>query len=271
MNQRTPARRGTILVLILGILALLSVITAAYVAIGKADRRTGAALRERQSNNEVVDKAVDHVVGVISRDRTSGYWQRLHGANGPVNAVPVREAMDHPWTDYNVQSEVFGSDAGPVNLFAGLTKDHIRFRPEGSFPLKPNRAAVADPRGPSDPWLASTEPTYLGEVADRDATDWNEYYIDDRDWAHISNFAPDGRPVNLWNLRPVVRGKITPNFDAEPGVGMDDSGLPKTTMHLTLFDPSTTGDDSYDADLFSNNWELSFDLPNTFGGSNRSA
>ncbi|MBL4699002.1 MAG: hypothetical protein JKX70_09240, partial [Phycisphaerales bacterium] len=53
--------------------------------------------------------------------------------------------------------------------------------------------------------------------------------MDNRDWLQISNFAPDGRFVNLFNLRPnsvsgygsSVDGEIG-RFDAQPGIGISE-------------------------------------------------
>src|SRR4051812_29240555 len=56
-------RRGTVLVLILGALALIAVLTIVYVAIGQGDRRTGEGVVQRQS----VDSAAQHVGDYIAQ------------------------------------------------------------------------------------------------------------------------------------------------------------------------------------------------------------
>ena len=122
--------------------------------------------------------------------------------------------------------------------------------------------ALADRRTASDPWLSSSEPTFTGRLEFSNASlhdsraysldagqstgafQRNEtvrtaaggtvsltaypelYYLDNRDWAQITNLAPDGLSVNLWNLRN--------NFDAESGLGVmttvDANGQPHPRM-----------------------------------------
>ncbi|MEM1185360.1 MAG: hypothetical protein AAGI53_10215 [Planctomycetota bacterium] len=106
-----------------------------------------------------------------------------------------------------------------------------------------------DLRVASDPWLAATEPTAIvwrqlplnssdsSQNRDSDgrgrsipnSTSGDRHshpalrYLDNHDWAQISNIAPDGRFVNLFNLRG--------NFEAEPGIGEG-----KMTSRLTLLE-----------------------------------
>ena len=79
---------------------------------------------------------------------------------------------------------------------------------------------------PSDPWLASNEPTWLGFKPggnDFGAAPYDRYAIEPagakKDWLHISNVAPDGKYVNLYNLAPVVGGRRIGNLNAMPGFG----------------------------------------------------
>jgi hypothetical protein len=215
MNMRTN-RRGTVLVLILGALALISVITVVYVTIGQGDRRS-AAVTVRRDNVEQISRAfAEYATDVIA---SAVFAHHVDGAeldaSGSLNAVLVRNAFDKPYTMPWFRST--GGVAGQI------------FNPTGSYSTRWTAGGV-DPRAPGSPWLASSTPTWLEPPATPSLlpSTFRERYLEQRDWYHITNIAPNGRFVNLWALRN--------NFDAQSGTGTDPSGRPRLSQNLSLLD-----------------------------------
>lgn len=226
------ARRGSTLILVVATLALLAVLTVAYVSIGGGDRRSArttvrAAEVERQAQH-----IGDYLVGIVGDDALSVYFEGFTPAPGN-EPIFMTEAVDLPRTDYNRtfngMPPTAGSTPEPQTDYYGLA-----FTPTGSLPPlhpddSPTQAASSLfsnllPFSPSDPFLAASEPTYIREVGGPFNT---PAYIDRVDWAKISNVSPNGLFVNLFNLRG--------NFAAEPGIGAGASG-PRMSERLWLND-----------------------------------
>lgn len=213
-------RRGSFLVMVVGTLALLSLFAILYVSIGTQDARTRAAVVKRERLEDVPRRFAEYVArDVLGRDVLARWYEtNTDNIGTPSRPVGRREASDYPSVDWGRRS-----DSLDVNVF---------FDPVGTMdPPEAFRNRLTGNYGPkmlpTDPFLASTEPTYLnyagvGAPANQPA------YIRRRDWAQISNLAPDGRFVNLFNLRN--------NWDAMPGVGNDARGLPRLSEGLSLFD-----------------------------------
>lgn len=229
-----PERRGSALLIVIGTLALVAVFAAVYISIGRTDRRAANALKTRSEQRDLAVQAGDYFADVIARDRLDMFVQY------DVNGLPFgsREVTDALYTDWTRRSEVaLGTASAEATLFT----------PWGGPYRMDGLTATTDFRVASDPWLAATTPTFLGfpgvtsslgvnerpfssgqNLSPKAPNAWN--YLDDRDWLQISNFAPDGRPVNLFNLRPnaspVSTGTVAQNvvggFDSEPGVGESD-------------------------------------------------
>ncbi len=203
------ARPGSALIIVIGTLALISVFAAIYISVGRNDRRTATTVRERTNLAEITNAHADHIARIVGINRLDALLQ-------PVDAerqfqAPRRVTTDAPWTDWTQRSE---------------TNDFWRrFNPAGHnlFPF-PRNSPGDDPRVASDPWLAATRPMYLGNPDNRvlSGNDPTRAYLDNRDWYQITNIAPDGRFVNLANLRG--------NFRAQPGVGTG-----RLSENLTLF------------------------------------
>jgi len=92
----------------------------------------------------------------------------------------------------------------------------------------------------TDPWLSTTEPTWLdfGPVHDASETTPENYPGRRVDLGNISNLAPDGAFVNLFNLRDEQAG-----FNATPWEMRGDSRNltgPNQAYELTLFDPDNS-------------------------------
>lgn len=159
-------RRGTFIVLVVGMLALMTIIAVVYFSIGQADSRTAAAAKSASDRDEIPQLVGKYIAQVIADDVTATYTD-------PGSGSQIREAWDYPSTDPAVLS----------NPGAG------------------NRFTARGMRG-DDPFLASTEPTTLNPLAPGiPQGDTSQLFMYRRDWAHISNIAPDGNYVSLFNLR----------------------------------------------------------------------
>jgi len=230
------ARRGTVLVIVVGALALLAVIVSAYALVGRTDASSARVVERSAQVDEVVEKAKGYFAKVIADDVFSVFLDYDE------TSLPVltREAWDYPFTPPQARS--FSIESGLLDPGSG----EIAFNPAGGLAADAEyggffgSATVLNPAehapfGGYDPWLASTEPVFMN-FENTPLTDLTRPYLDARDWLHISNFAPDGRFVNLHNLRG--------NFDAEPGIGSDAEGDARMSVGLTLFDE---GGVSFDA------------------------
>lgn len=206
----SAVRRGSILILVLGILALMAVIAAVYVTIGLGDQRSARAVEARQDLNSIGPMIGDYIAEVIAQDRLDITWRAGTNDTG-LASQPYRETVDYPSTDFTALST---PEEGDINgrRYPLAQVNHYRFRPSGGHPNpwhQLNRPDL-DPRMPSDPYLASTEPTFLGLPGEREyPSDPTKWWLDNRDWMQISNLAPDGMFVNLFALRN--------NFDAPRG------------------------------------------------------
>lgn len=207
-------RRGTVLLLVLGSLALVLILAVVYAAIGKGDRRTARTLRERQDAQANVDVAAAHIIGVVGIDVFNlvpevSDFDALD-ILGRTTPLMRREAVDLPVTDFFFTSvpSLLDGVGGNQN-----TIDQMRFRPDGGHsadiiwdrppvsiaPFDLPAFASNDPRSANDPFLAATRPVDLG--AKNGLTLDLPPYLRKRDWSQISNLAPDGRFVNLYYLR----------------------------------------------------------------------
>lgn len=257
---RAPHERGSALLIVIGTLALVAVFAAVYVSIGRTDRRAAQSFRTRVEQRDNSIQFSEYLAGVIGEDRLDAYVQ--YDINGQPFAR--REVVDLPFTDWTRRSEVqIGND----------TEEALLFTPSGRPYRMEGLTSTTDFRVANDPWLSSTTPTYLGDPGDpQTATDTRSFakalpynflypnagnYLDQRDWLQISNFAPDGRPVNLFNLRPNgadfavrdVNQNDVGGFDAEPGFGTsprasDGRRIRRMSNYLSLL-RMTDPDDPY--------------------------
>lgn len=204
-NVWRQKRRGSFLILVVGTLALLAVITILYVTIGNQDVRARAAIDRREQLDDVPREFADYAANeVIGRDALAVWFDdSAHtGANGQV--LLRRKTSDYPSISWAVRSDVPRTDANAFFPFATATANA-------------QILSSLDQFLPTTPWLASTEPTYLdyAGAGPSDSANPPRTYLDVRDWAQISNFAPDGRFVNLVNLR----NSFAASHDEMTGVG----------------------------------------------------
>jgi hypothetical protein len=235
------SRRGTVLLLVLGSLALVLILAVVYAALGKGDRRTARTTQERKSAVDNIEAIADHIAGVFATDvfnvvpeiTDSEVLGEIYNTNTPIMR---REAVDMPVTDYFFTS-VPGYLLSGDPLAEGQNQNLInllRFTPDGGHSADViwddlisdvNEFDIfnVDPRTASDPFLASTRPVDLG--GNNLPLD-TPPYLRNLDWAQISNFAPDGRFVNLYYLRDNF-GAPSLDLTRDPG---------SNNARLTLFD-----------------------------------
>lgn len=201
-------RRGSFLVLVVATLALMSVFAVVYVTIGKADAGTQRGVKKGESRDDVPKQLADHVARIIGDDVFSTMNLGVDSDGEPFN---LREVTDIPGVNWSDRSD--------------STSPHESFNPVGTYTGQWTGSG-ADPRGASDPFLASSVPTYLGYGDDGTK---RVTFKQMRDWAAISNVAPDGRFVNLHNLR--LRGfNATPTQMQDALTLLDDDGDPLPTL-----------------------------------------
>ncbi len=185
-------RRGSFLVLVVGTLAIMSVFAVVYIAIGRADLGTSAGVKRNAERDDVPQQLGNYIADkIIAEDVFSTY---VDGVDSAGNPMFHREDTDYPATPWDVTS-------------LANTNPTLNFRPVGTaltsdYSLYKAAAATtfisSDRHLPSDPWLASLTPTWLNYSG---VAPNAKQYLDYRDWAQISNVAPDGAFVNLANLR----------------------------------------------------------------------
>ncbi|QKK08638.1 MAG: hypothetical protein HND58_11015 [Planctomycetota bacterium] len=191
-------RRGSFLIMVVGTLALIAVITVVYVAIGRSDRQTSAAALNVEERKDIPAEMRDYIAGIIADDVFDVVYlgERATNPNNANQQVPVfvREAWDYPSTAYEI-------------TIPGLLTDLVRPLTVGANDARTWFTPTGNYTG-TDPWLASAEPAQLNfdGTGLNNQADPTIYWRERLDWEHISNIAPDGAPVNLFNLRN--------NFDA---------------------------------------------------------
>jgi len=218
MSRITPgSRRGTAIVLAVGTLVLLSVLTVIYWGIGRGDVRTSSVLSQDANVDATVGEIRDYLSQVIADD-VLDFYVELGGDTtaSPNQPVVIREATDYPFAGWPVEDVSPNTDPALWGTYS-IPKlksgdddeiDRLGFKPSGgmAFQRDPSSEVITLlPSRRGDPWLAPHRPFAL-EVSTSGGGlsgsvlggEWNKRA---RDWASISNFAPDGRFVNLWNLR----------------------------------------------------------------------
>ncbi|MDX2016324.1 MAG: hypothetical protein SFY95_01635, partial [Planctomycetota bacterium] len=220
-------RKGTVLLFALGVLALLAVIMLVYFSLGRADRSASVALAERSNTSEVGRDVAGYILDVVSRSTTATY---VEGRTLDNRLVLRRKGFDIPWTAWSNNSVLnIPTTGNTTTMWSALNWNSVA-------PVWQDREGF-DPAGTGlsggSPWLASTEPTYLdfnrdlysgnllaGDFGAGDIQQDRNPWVAHRDWMHISNIAPTGRFVNLYELRPrlgqAANVNWTVGFDVRP-------------------------------------------------------
>jgi hypothetical protein len=221
------SRRGSFLVLVIGILALISAFMIIYVAVGRADQQLSSAVGRsavglsdnpsgdsgESSRDAVAEKFAKYAAQVIADDAVATFYvnkdlEAVRADTGQAITGTIRltrEASDFPYTEWSRRSN------------AGVDAPDEYFSPVGTFDqFKLTVGTLPDSWAPADPWLASAEPVWMNHDAltNTSAADIENEFILRKDWQHISNFAPDGAFVNLYNLRTTSTDPYLGNYDA---------------------------------------------------------
>ena len=201
---QSSRRRGSFLIIVVGTLALLAVLAIIYSSIGSHDVRMTAAVKKQERIETIPDQVKDYLITIIGESTLGTFYdsRRYVAGNIPLS----RMTFDYPATNYDARSDQLTPTAtnmpftptGSVSGFMGS----YNFTDQARHPVNIMPFVWA----PSTPWLADTEPTYLGDPLDALAGEQDRLYQYRRDWRKISNIAPDGRFVNLANLRPNRHG-----------------------------------------------------------------
>lgn len=202
--------RGTVLLMVIGVLALLAIIAVVYAAIGQADRRAGAAYVRSVQLEDISDQVGQYISGIIGED----VFQVVEDEYPSTQASRMQKRKTRAYWTYPgmpIANDIFVDPP---------TNNDFRFNPV-SGSNDPERQGY-------QPWLASSEPTFLRFNDSLNWTDPDRQYLNFRDWWAISNVSPTGMFVNLANLRN--------NFNAEPGFGTDANNRPRMSNGLTLYD-----------------------------------
>ena len=232
------SRRGSVLVLIVGVLAMIALLVLVYSTLGQADRRGAASLAARTKLIDQAGSVRDYFGRVIGESAFNYSYQRtLLTKDGRPVDLRLRGAYDYPSTDPEFRSSRVNTPSTMQNI---NQFDARRFNPTGQVNGPWLAAEATDPRmATGQPWLASSEPTWIFPLAadNRAFTDPRLPSRDLHGWAHISNFAPSGNFVNLYMLRENA---------SEPGSGFSvPSGVPSDTgdlrfsSKLTLRNPAS--------------------------------
>lgn len=204
-ERGAPAReRGTVLLMVIGVLALLAIIAVVYASLGQSDRRTSAALVRSVQIEDVSGQIADYLAGIIGQDVTEPIDEYYTGTESSGLARRFHATWTIPGIAFDDEVK-----SRPTNT------NEKRYRPVG---------------GGRQPWLAPSEPTFIRFNGAPNWTNNERQFLDFRDWLSISNVVPNGQFVNLANLRN--------NFYAEPGTGLDASGRPQLSRGLTLYGPN---------------------------------
>ncbi len=228
---RAPARRGSILVLVVGVVALMAIVVVVYASLGQTDRRRAEALSKAGKLGDQSVAVGDYLASVVARGAFK--TQAVQRTDPALPLLNQRVAMDYPSIDPSLifdPTDSANSGVSNQQLQRALAYDASgSVRSAWTASGGGGTTSSPDPRFAFDAFLASAQPANLRFTGDRstlDSTIEEKPYVADRDWRMISNAAPDGRFVNLATLRN--------NFGAESGVGLGMNGKPKTTYDLTL-------------------------------------
>lgn len=219
-----PIRRGSVLVLVVGVLALLAIIALVYATIGQGDRRSASALVTKSRIEDQSQAVSDYLAQVIADSTTAVAYRR----QSPVDGSNRQDVRYHPLRDYP------GVDP---NMLSATAELYRKFDPTGTMKAPWGRNDPVDPRMAVTPWLAATTPTWLNPQGAA-PSDPARPYLNETDWAHLSVFTPDGRFVNLANLRG--------NFGVPSGIGAD-------TISDNLYLVRTTGPGTFQTTLNTEN------------------
>ena len=79
-----PSRdRGTVLLMVVGVLALLAIIGVVYATLGRADRISSATRQRTQRSDDQMDSVVSYLAGVVGDAGLATYPEMTANADAP--------------------------------------------------------------------------------------------------------------------------------------------------------------------------------------------
>lgn len=212
------SQRGSVLVMVVGVLAMVSLIVLVYSTVGQADRRAATAVTKRNALSDQGTVVKDYLAKVIG-DSTFNYALSTD-VMGKTRAQ--RQMFDYPYTDPAMRST--STITLPNDNAAEMSAR--QFKNTGQVNgLFNAQAAVAgtpfvDPRtsGGGKPWLSFDSAFWIARLGEATPANINRPSENFKDTLHLSNFAPSGNFVNLVMLRrdPAVAGS---GFNVPSGIG----------------------------------------------------
>lgn len=245
LRRAASRKRGTVLLMVVGVLALLAIIAVAYATLGRADRSASATLVQQQRSDLQVATVADYFASVIADSTFARYTEpNFFNPNSNTQPTAVTGAFEftrgytYPATDeyflsIPIDAAILNNSGINLPAQANRLAQYTRFNPTGDNPEfwkdDSGTAQLLDPREFGDPFLAASRPTYVNLTpTGADQVQFLPSRL--RDWAHISNFAPSGNFINLANFRPEHGG-----FAAKHGFGFAG----QLSYGLTLFNPAS--------------------------------
>ncbi len=249
--------RGSVLVLVVGVLALMAILVTIYATLGQSDRRVAAGLVQFNRNQRLEEDVSGFLADVVARgqfqvQRQTSRTSQQSAIRQPNNDRFRRTMTDNPGMDPQLQSQTLDPALRYTQSY--LSIDNVpngeRRPPSGFTPgsvLTPWNRDEPDPRVAFTPFLAHELPGWFRTLERNNQLtqprDADKPHLDYRDWLQISNPAPDGQFVNLANLRN--------NFFAKSGVGLERQGA---------FGSTNRGRMSYGLTLLDRNGNSTLDL-----------
>lgn len=247
--------RGTVLLMVVGVLALLAIIGVVYATIGRADRSASVTVQRQQRITDQSEEIAAYVAKVIGDATFARYVERTEGVHTSIAGdVPWKyrtRGYTYPWTDehflsvtpadyatannapYSQALPALAGAQGPATWYSKFSPTGDNVDPwQGAAITDAGAVTTRDPRNHGDPYLAVLEPEWLRLTP----ANPNGALFSIRDWRHISNLSPSGNFVNLANLRRSNNG----GFDAPPGFRIGTTtNLAQMSYGLTLRNRTT--------------------------------
>ena len=109
-------RRGSVLLMVVGVLALMAIIAVVYAAIASADRRGSAAFVRANQFDDQMARMTDYVIDIIGRDRLEPVYLAMPGVNpNQTVRLPVRKTWDYGSVDPSMVSTFPGANELPFS------------------------------------------------------------------------------------------------------------------------------------------------------------
>jgi hypothetical protein len=269
--SRNVSRRATVLLMVIGVLALLSIIAVVYATLGRTDRAVSSVNIQQVKYNDQADEIARYIADIIGNGTfaLSVEWgtSTNGGPNGQSPLVFRRRANDYPWVDRNFVSVRIASPTDLTNILNQMNAGSNPFQagsldwnntldlfnPTGSM-VRPTMDTNGDPLSPAGapnvrsidlrnfgtPFLMPIEPVHLRDL---EGATFPLSMVPNKGTATGTDPAApfiDRRDwLSLSNIFPsgnaINLANLRNNFYAESGWGFDAAGKPRMSQGLTLY------------------------------------